>query len=60
MRSNDIKDIEVRDISRLYPAKSAKLTSYTTPSKEICRLYNTVWRKCLTAQNFDEWSSQGF
>ena len=20
----------------------------------------TVWRKCLTVQNFDEWSSQGF
>ena len=19
---------------------------------------NTVWRKCLTVQNFDEWSSQ--
>ena len=23
-------------------------------------LQNTVWRKCLTVQNFDEWSSQGF
>ena len=21
---------------------------------------NTVWRKCLMVQNFDEWSSQGF
>ena len=35
-----LRNVVVRDISRLYHAKSAKLTSYTTSRQEIFRLYH--------------------
>ena len=33
-RSNFLRNVVARDIFRLYPAKSAKLTGYTTPSQQ--------------------------
>ena len=35
-------------------------SSWLVYSLYVRTYIRTVWRKCLTVQNFDEWSSQGF
>ena len=54
------RNVVVRDITRLYHDRSAKLTSYTTPRHEISRLYLLTHLELECAKSITKTSTKTF